>query len=400
MPRTLTFLNITETKKYNVLHQMRPNNADGTAFCTSCGTPMPKLQNANAGNAQNTAQAQNAQSFANQQSANQNTAYNAPNNGANLNFNAPPSPAPKKSHNGVLIAILIILLVLALGACAVLAYFYINDGDSKTTGKTSESTEEIVKDETDDLETDEDEDELEDEATDDDDDKKDNKKDNKDEKDDESVTSSSNTANARNAVKILNSSIASLRESGSWSEYCIMEYTASTDSESILYQSEIVSNVTSFDPDDPSKAKINGRGGVLMDGSDLIQEWTYTYQNGKATYNFTEPSVTSSTIEIDPELFNTDSLKAGMISSVKIYDGTMNFVISSKSAQDMLESMEDSYAMSSGADSISYSDIKVTFNYDKDTMFPEFYMMEFTAEISINGMDITADYEVAYSFNK
>ena len=312
------------------------NNPDGAAFCSGCGSPMR----------QSTPQPQ------------------------------PQSqPQPKKNGSGGKAALIAIVTLLILGLVGCALYFCLFREDSSDGKNSKDSSTATVTDN------------EENEVTD---------RDDKDE-----VTTSDRVeaieGDADKAIAMIKDAVDELHSHVSWSEECIANYVMHYGGEKVDCKTEIMANVYDYDPDDIDSLRISGSG--LLDTAGVVQEWTYTYKNGKATYDYNDPSIPTQTQKIDPSLFNADTLDADMIKSVKVKTNKVTFVIDSEAAQNNYELFGSAMSSMQGVDEVKYSDISVTCYIDESTDIIESYYLEFSADITVNGMTVRADYEIDYAFS-
>lgn len=355
------------------------NNADEAAFCTSCGAPMQKSAGASA--QQNTNTNENHAAYGDTQQA------------SNEQYQPPLTPlTPKKPHSSAatVAAILAVILALVLVGVGVLIFLYSTDRlDFTTSSKTTKIETEDDAEESDespsvrDDDSDDDYDDDDDDADDDDDD------------DDELYNSM--LTDEENAVAIVNDCVERLHQNDAWTEICNMDYIMKSDGESQAFETTLMSYVKDYDPDDLSSLRISGSGQIKLEDSDVLQEWSFSYKDGKTTYNYTKPGNSSTTVELDPSLFSAE-LDADMLSHVRLSDGKISYTISSDDAMNCLDVLQDTTDISLGVDEISYSDIKVVFCYNEDSMLPESYKLEFSTDISTQGVEATIDYTIIYSF--
>ena len=346
-------------------------NPDSVAFCSSCGAALAgKPASAEPPKAEPQIQAQPQQPQ---------TPYQQPQTPYQQPENAPSPESPKKKGSGGKIALILIIAVLILGLIGGgVYYFFLRDKDDS-----SADTESTSAQSTDDIE---DEESSEDETD--------------DSKETEDDTSSddpkpSEDKNAEEVIDIITESVEALHSYGSWSEECIMDYVISAGGQKVNAKSEVLASVYNYDEDDLDDLRMVGSGRIETQG--VVQEWTYTYEDGKATYHYTKPSESTSTVDMDPSFFST-SLKKNMIKDCKIKGETVTFVIDGKAAKDALNLVNSTLGNETGLESIEYSDIEVKFKYDEDTGVVKTYDMEFSAEFTVSGQTMSADYDIDYSF--
>ena len=336
------------------------NNPDGAAFCSGCGAPLKNATESATPKPQPQPQSQ-------PQSQPQ------------------PQPAMPKKHSSVgAIVLSIVLTAAVVAALAVGAYFFLLRDDNESSGNSSgtgNTTEAVTKDSDKDEELTADEETASNSAV---------------EVNPPSVNVKDDESREEYVERVLKNAISELHEYTSWSEYCDMDYQMTYGGQTIDCKSEILANVYDYDPDDLDKIRIEGSGRIEAAGSE--QEWTCTYKNGKMTYNYIKPSASTATLEMDPAIFNMDTLSSDMIKNVKISGNTMKFTIDMDKAKENLEILGNAFGADSGIDSVEYSDIKVNFVLDDDTGLPESYEMEFSADITANGITMAADYEILYTF--
>ena len=336
------------------------NNPDGAAFCSGCGAPLKNATESATPKPQPQPQSQ-------PQSQPQ------------------PQPAMPKKHSSVgAIVLSIVLTAAVVAALAVGAYFFLLRDDNESSGNSSgtgNTTEAVTKDSDKDEELTADEETASNSAV---------------EVNPPSVNVKDDESREEYVERVLKNAISELHEYTSWSEYCDMDYQMTYGGQTIDCKSEILANVYDYDPDDLDKIRIEGSGRIEAAGSE--QEWTCTYKNGKMTYNYIKPSASTATLEMDPAIFNMDTLSSDMIKNVKISGNTMKFTIDMDKAKENLEILGNAFGADSGIDSVEYSDIKVNFVLDDDTGLPESYEMEFSSDITANGITMAADYEILYTF--
>lgn len=337
------------------------NNPDGAAFCSGCGAPL-----------KNATESATPKPQPQPQSQPQSQPQPQPQ----------PQPAMPKKHSSVgAIVLSIVLTAAVVAALAVGAYFlFLRDGNKPSSG-TENTTEAVTKD------SDKDEEQTADEET---------ASNSAVEVNPPSVNVKDDESREEYVERVLKDAINELHDRASWSEYCDMDYQMTYGGQTIDCKSEILANVYDYDPDDLDKIRIEGSGRIEAAGSE--QEWTCTYKNGRMTYNYIKPSASTATLEMDPAIFNMDTLSSDMIKNVKISGNTMKFTIDMDKAKENLEILGNAFGADSGIDSVEYSDIKVNFVLDDDTGLPESYEMEFSADITANGITMAADYEILYTF--
>lgn len=336
------------------------NNPDGAAFCSGCGAPLKNATESATPKPQPKPQPQ---------------PKSQP---------QPQTIMPKKHSSAGAIVLSIVLTAIIVAALAVGAYFFLLRDGNESSGNSSETentTEAVTKD------SDKDEEQTADEET---------ASNSTVEVNPPSVNVEDDESREEYVERVLKNAISELHEYTSWSEYCDMNYQMTYAGQTMDCKSEILANVYDYDPDDIDKIRIEGSGRIEAAGSE--QEWTCTYKNGRMTYNYIKPSASTATIEMDPAIFNMDTLSSDMIKNVKISGNTMKFTIDMDKAKENLEILGNALGADSGIESIEYSDINVKFVLDGDSGVPASYEMEFSADITANGITMAADYEILYTF--
>lgn len=126
--------------------------------------------------------------------------------------------------------------------------------------------------------------------------------------------------------------------------------------------------------------------------------YTMTWQNGMAHYEYTEPTVTSADLKIDPSYFNFNSLTDDMIISSAMNGNQITFSIQGDALTKAGISAVNS--LLSGVENLSYEDAAVNVTVNEQSGKIDALTMTFRASMTYQGYDAEADYEIQYEFSE
>lgn len=187
---------------------------------------------------------------------------------------------------------------------------------------------------------------------------------------------------------------------GSWTEDANMTATMDLKKDGSTTKSkatmETSVDIEGWKGTDTSSLYMSGSASMSILDQDI--DYTMTWQNGTAHYEYTKPTVTSADLKIDPSYFNFNSLTDDMIISSTMNGNQIAFSIKGDALTKVGVSVVNNFL--SGVGNLSYDDaaINVTVNAQSgkiDTM-----TMTFHASMTYQGYDIEADYEINYAISE
>ncbi len=185
--------------------------------------------------------------------------------------------------------------------------------------------------------------------------------------------------------------------SGSWTESLTMignmsisKGTAKTKTKVTL---ESLMNVENYSVDDTSELKISGD--ISMNAMNQTYAWNVKYENGIAHYEYTEPTQSSTDVEISPSYFNFDTLTYDMLKNAKISNNKISFTIS----EDQMKSASIAAVnLMPGIENLHYEDVDVDMMINPSTEAIDTVDMKFHASMTYQGYNTEVDYIVNYQF--
>lgn len=147
-------------------------------------------------------------------------------------------------------------------------------------------------------------------------------------------------------------------ESGSWSEQLTINadmfiaYDGGQTKTKMTLNSN--SNISNYVEDDLSQMKISGLTNMEIMGQEYA--WSTEYENGIAQYHYTKPIEKSQTIEIDPTVFDFNSIAYEVILDEESEGKQIHFTVS---GDKMTEIGIAALKQISGIDDLQYGDIDI-----------------------------------------
>lgn len=126
--------------------------------------------------------------------------------------------------------------------------------------------------------------------------------------------------------------------------------------------------------------------------------YTMTWQNGTAHYEYTEPTVTSADLKVDPSYFNFNSLTDDMIISSAMNGNQITLSIRGDALTKTGISAVNS--LLSGVENLSYEDATVNVTVNEQSGKIDTLTMTFHASMTYQGYDAETDYEIHYAFSE
>ena len=213
-----------------------------------------------------------------------------------------------------------------------------------------------------------------------------------------SVTEKNHSKETKDSYDRYCDAVAKTTESGSWTEQLTLNadmsiaYDGGQTKTTMTLNSN--SNISNYTEDDLSQMKISGQTNMKIMGQEY--DWSTEYQNGIAQYYYTKPIEKSQTIEIDPTVFDFNSIAYEAILDEESEDKRIHFTVS---GDKMTEIGIAALKQISGVDDLQYRDIDVIVILGENENIEEIDM-SFSASMKYQGYDADVNYEIQYNFHK
>lgn len=197
-----------------------------------------------------------------------------------------------------------------------------------------------------------------------------------------------------------NEAVKETIKSGSWTEElsCTIDMmlTSSNNKAKTKVNLEARSEIEGYSLDTYDNLIITGNCKMNI----LNQEYAYDmkYSNGKATYDFISPSIYTKEVDINPTIFDMNSITDDMVYNLKVSGNQMEFIIPGDVMTEKGNTLMGSVYMFQEVSNITYGDVEVAVTIDIASGKINNIRMLFHASMNYQGYDIDSDYDISYSF--
>lgn len=185
-------------------------------------------------------------------------------------------------------------------------------------------------------------------------------------------------------------------QTGSWSEKLNMEANMMVTQDRVKVKTKAIMNIdsdiTDYAEDDLSRMKVSAR--AEMEAAKQTYTWNIDYHDGVAYYQLIEPKQQSYSMEIDPNIYNFESVSQDTILEEKISNGKLHFLLDGgKVGESGLAAIQQM----NGVDKMKCGDIEMIVTLTDEGTIDQ-VEMNFDASIKYMGYDADAAYKLMYSF--
>lgn len=206
----------------------------------------------------------------------------------------------------------------------------------------------------------------------------------------------SDPVNTGNAYEQYIAAAEKTTQTGSWSEKMNMEADMMVTQDRVKVKTKAIMNidseVTDYTEGDLSRLKVSAR--AEMEAAKQTYTWNIDYHDGVAYYQLIEPKQQSYSMEIDPNIYNFESVSQDTILEEKISNGKLHFLLDGDKVE---ESGLAVIQQMNGVDKMKCGDIEMIVTLTGEGTIDQ-VEMNFDASIKYMGYDADAAYKLMYSF--
>ena len=206
----------------------------------------------------------------------------------------------------------------------------------------------------------------------------------------------SDPVNTGNAYEQYIAAAEKTTQTGSWSEKMNMEADMMVTQDRVKVKTKAIMNidseVTDYTESDLSRLKVSAR--AEMEAAKQTYTWNIDYHDGVAYYQLIEPKQQSYSMEIDPNIYNFESVSQDTILEEKISNGKLHFLLDGDKVE---ESGLAVIQQMNGVDKMKCGDIEMIVTLTGEGTIDQ-VEMNFDASIKYMGYDADAAYKLMYSF--
>lgn len=206
----------------------------------------------------------------------------------------------------------------------------------------------------------------------------------------------SDPVNTGNAYEQYIAAAEKTTQTGSWSEKMNMEADMMVTQDRVKVKTKAIMNidseVTDYAEGDLSRLKVSAR--AEMEAAKQTYTWNIDYHDGVAYYQLIEPKQQSYSMEIDPNIYNFESVSQDTILEEKISNGKLHFLLDGDKVE---ESGLAVIQQMNGVDKMKCGDIEMIVTLTGEGTIDQ-VEMNFDASIKYMGYDADAAYKLMYSF--
>ncbi len=184
---------------------------------------------------------------------------------------------------------------------------------------------------------------------------------------------------------------------GSWTEAMTMTADATAASGGVdakfRMTADVVTDIDGWKDGDLSGLRLSGSANATVAGQRYA--WNMTYENGRAHYDYTEPSVTSAELDIAPGYFNFSAITEDMVSKSRMTQNKLRLIIRGDA---MTQAGLAAASLLEGVSELQYGDVTLDAEINQDTGALDTLKLSFHASMIYQGMQAEADYSVSYQF--
>ena len=185
-------------------------------------------------------------------------------------------------------------------------------------------------------------------------------------------------------------------QTGSWSEKMNMEADMLVTQDRVKVKTKMIMNIdseiTDYAENDLSRLKVSAR--AEMEAAKQTYIINIDYHDGVAYYQLIEPKQQSYSMEIDPNIYNFESVSQDTILEEKISNGKLHFLLDGgKVGESGLAAIQQM----NGVDKMKCGDIEMIVTLTDEGTIDQ-VEMNFDASIKYMGYDADAAYKLTYSF--
>lgn len=206
----------------------------------------------------------------------------------------------------------------------------------------------------------------------------------------------SDPVNTGNAYEQYIAAAEKTTQTGSWSEKMNMEADMMVTQDRVKVKTKAIMNidseVTDYTEGDLSRLKVSAR--AEMEAAKQTYTWNIDYHDGVAYYQLIEPKQQSYSMEIDPNIYNFESVSQDTILEEKISNGKLHFLLDGDKVE---ESGLTVIQQMNGVDKMKCGDIEMIVTLTDEGTIDQ-VEMNFDASIKYMGYNADAAYKLMYSF--
>ena len=184
---------------------------------------------------------------------------------------------------------------------------------------------------------------------------------------------------------------------GSWRENVEMMIDMDISSDNVnahyVVDAGTTTDVLNYQKEDISTLELQGNG--YMSFANISYKWNIDYANGMAHYEYIEPEIQSTDVEIEPGFFNFYEYEKSMWKDFSLGRNRISFTLNGEQMTERGIAIMSSMV---NMDKLQYSDVGVVISMDDSTGKIEKINLEFQASLLFQGYNADAEYQVIYEF--